>query len=354
MAVLLDNLHYDFREVDGYGKPFVFVMSPREPGKTVAMWFKKIYVPWKRDKKPWIVLTRTAVEISEAFLYSIQDSIINKFSDDNVKFKFTKGSFKEGIVDVFINGEVFFRVVSLSLPLRRIKLAVLHNAKGAFMDEYIIDPRSGEKYIQSEAFKIKEAFTTWRRECEGAFKMYFVGNPYSLFNPLFVSWNVKTEKLRKGEFYVGDIFVIHWATLNPLLREKLLKENPLYKFDEDYNEYALQGTPVNDSHIPTGRQPDNFPLRFVFRIDRKLIGIFRSTDILTIPQFYCAFVPETSVSKERDILCFDLAEIMSGTQLLTPSGRSRLARFKDAIARGEILYSEIPVYYMITEVYKYL
>lgn len=352
MAVELDNLHYDFREVDGYGKPWVFVMSPREPGKTVAMWFKKIYVQWKRDKKPWIILTRTAVEISEAFLYSIQDSIINKFSDDAVKFQFTKSTFKDGIVDVKISGEMFFRVVSLSLPLRRIKLAVLRNAKGAFMDEYIIDPKSGEKYIPHEAFKIKEAFTTWRRECEGTFRMYFVGNPYSLFNPLFVSWNVQTEKLRKGSFYVGDMFVIHWATLHPMLREKLLKENPLYQFDEDYNEYALQGTPVNDKHIPTGKHPDGFPLRFVFRVENKLIGIFRSTDIAQNPQFFCSFVSD--ISKERDIWCFDLQDIMEGTQLLSMLAKSKLARFKDAIARGEILYSEISVYYMIVGVFKFL
>lgn len=350
MAIQLDNLHYDFREVDGYNKPFVVVMSPREPGKTVAMWFKKIYLPWKKDKKPWIVLTRTAVEITEAFLYSIQDSIINKFSDDNVKFQFTKGSFKEGIVDVRIGKEVFFRVVSLSLPLRRIKLAVLHNVKGVFMDEYIIDPKSQEKYIPAEAFKIKEAYTTWRRECEGILHCYFCGNPYSLYNPLFVDWDVETGKLRKGGFYVGDMFVIHWATLNPLLREKLLEANPLYQFDEDYNEYALQGTPVNDANIPIGGHPDNFPLRFVFRIEKKLIGVFRSTDVHANPQFYCCYIDE--VGKERDVWCFDLGEIMSGTQLMTVSAKVKLARFKDAIARGEVLFSEIPVYYIITEVYK--
>lgn len=350
MAVLLDNLHYDFREVDGYGKPFVFVMSPREPGKTVAMWFKKIYSGWRKDKRPWIVLTRTAVEISEAFLYSIQDSIINKFSDDNVKFKFVKGTFKEGIVDVRIGNDIFFRVVSLSLPLRRIKLAVLRDVKGAFMDEYIIDPKSGEKYITGEAFKIKEAFTTWRRECSGPFKMYFTANPYSLFNPLFVSWNVPTEKLRKGQFFVGDMYVIHWATLNPLLREKLLAENPLYQFDEDYNEYALQGTPVNDSNIPVGKQPEGFPLKFVFRISRRLIGVFKSTDPTANPQFFCSFVKD--ISADRNVWCFDLQEIMSGTQLLTMDAKFKLSRFKSAIAAGEILYSEIPIYYMVTEVYK--
>ena len=27
----LDNLHYDYRPIDSYNKPFNFIMSPREP-----------------------------------------------------------------------------------------------------------------------------------------------------------------------------------------------------------------------------------------------------------------------------------------------------------------------------------
>ena len=51
------------------------------------------------------------------------------------------------------------------------------------MDEYIINPKSGERYGKDEAFKIKEAYTTWRRECDGVLKCYFLANPYSLYNP---------------------------------------------------------------------------------------------------------------------------------------------------------------------------
>lgn len=351
MAIKIDDLHYSWREIDGYNKPFNFVMSARELGKTSMLWVK-IYNGWKRDKKPWIVLTRTAVEITEAFIESIQDSIINKFFDDNVLFQYKKGSFKEGIVDVKINGEIFFRVVSLSLQLRRIKLAVLKNVKAAMMDEYIIDPRTGERYITEEAFKIQEAYTTWCRECDGIFKMYFLANPYSLYNPLFVGWGIDTGKLKKDSFMIGNMFVIHWAVLNTELRKKLLELNPLYQFDEDYTGYALEGLPINDRNIPIGKKPDGFYLRFVFTINGQKIGIYQNPEISNDPMFYCEYV--NNVSPSRLIWCFDMADIVKGTQLISMEARLKLARVKDAIAKGLILYSEIPIYYLITEIYKQL
>ena len=189
MAKEWDNLHYSFREIDGYNKAFNFVMSPREPGKTTAMWVQKIYKKWIKNKRPWYYLVRNAVEITDALIDTIAENNINVFTDDNVKLEYKSGDFKGGIVDIFINCEIFLRIVSLSCKLRKIKLAILPNAEACFMDEYIIDPSTGEKYLQGEAFKIKEAYTTWRRGYggNGIFKMYFCANPYSLFNPLFIS-----------------------------------------------------------------------------------------------------------------------------------------------------------------------
>ena len=100
--VELDNLHFDFRDADGYNKPFTIAISPREPGKTVALWFKKIYLNWRNDFRPWIILTRTAAEITDAALLTIQDANINKFlpDDNQIEFRYNRGDFKTGIVDV--------------------------------------------------------------------------------------------------------------------------------------------------------------------------------------------------------------------------------------------------------------
>ena len=43
-----DNLHYSFREIDGYNKDIEVVISSRELGKTTQAWLDKIYLPWKK------------------------------------------------------------------------------------------------------------------------------------------------------------------------------------------------------------------------------------------------------------------------------------------------------------------
>ena len=351
MAVEFDNIHYSYRAIDGYNKPFNFVLSPRELGKTATMWYEKIYLGWKKDKKPWIYLVRKAVEITDALINSIADTIINKFTDDNVTFSFKSGSFKDGIVDVKIGDELFFRVVSLNIDMRRIKLAVLKNIKGVFMDEYVINPEMGEKYLPKEAEKLKEAYTTWRRECDGLLRFYIVGNPYSLFNPLYVDWKVDTSRLHIGEFYVGDTFVIHYPALNEKLYNWILEHNPLFKLDKFYQQYALEGVAVNDSNIKLGKLPPHYSLRFVFHYQRKNIGIFQNNRYDGNDNKY--FIQEVSeVSASRVMYCFDFEDLVERAVVMSLDERFKLQRFKEAFRKREVVFGDINCYYFIKEIYK--
>ena len=349
-----DKIHWSWREIDGYNKPFNFGMSPREPGKTDSTWWEKIYTQWYENKRPWIYMVRQSVEITEAMIQDICDTL-NKWSIDTIEFKYNKGNFKDGIVDIKIGEELFFRIVSISIPLRRLKLAKVPNIGGVFFDEYIIDPRSGEKYIPNEAFKIKEAYTTWRRSYEGKgfLKVYIAANPYSLFNPLFVDWNVDINKLKKGEIYVGDMFVIKWGTLHPELKRQLLEKNPLYQFDEDYNAYAMEGTAINDANIRVGEMPPNYQLQFVLRWQKKNIGIFKNNYIEDLcDKYFCQFLDE--VSARRTIYAFDFQDMIDRTILLSLDEREKLQRFKTAMRKRSVVFKDINVYYFIEEIYKNL
>ena len=358
MAVKFDNIHYSYRAIDGYNKPFNFVLSPRELGKTTTMWYEKIYLGWKKDRKPWIYLVRQSVEINEALIDSIFDTIINKFTDDNARPVYKASSFKEGIVDVFLpvqEGEevqnlLFFRIVSLNIKMRRIKLAVLKNIKGVFMDEYVINPEMDEKYIPKEAEKIKEAYTTWRREADGMLKFYIVGNPYSLFNPLYVDWNVDTTKLEVGKFYVGDTFVIHYPALSPELYQWLLEHNPLFSADEFYRQYALEGKAVNDSHIRIGTLPDNYSMRFVFRYQRKFLGIFQNNAYDEETKYFVKEISEVSAS--RTIYCFDFADLIERGVIMSLDERMKIQRFKEAFRKRAVVFEDVNCYYFIEEIYK--
>ena len=351
-----DNLHYSFRQIDGYNKACNFVMSPREPGKTTAMWLEKIYFKWKKDRKPWYFWVRNVNEITEQLIDDIANTIINKFTDDNVVLEYKAGEFEKGIVDVCIKGIILFRIIALSCKMRKIKQSKLPDPAGIFMDEYIIDPQTGEKYLKGEAFKIKEIYTTFRREYKGkgVFKMYFCGNPYSLFNPLFLDWKVDINKLKRDSFYVGDFFVIHWAILNPLLRAKLLEENPFYKFDEDYNNYAQEGTAVQDSNIKIAPFPQGYRLQFIFRYDKINVGIYRDfTFSVSKDKFYAKqLTKQEGVTKE--IYCFDFAEMCEGSILLSRDERLKLKIFKDAVRTRSISFENINLFYIIKEIYTQL
>ena len=360
-----DNLHYSFRAIDGYNKAINIVISPREPGKTTQMWMDKIYLPWKKTHRPWIYLVRQAVEIDDALIESIFSTNMNKFTDDDLHPIYKTSSFSNGIVDIFIavtrkEGDeeitenlLFIRIVALSVKMYRIKKAILRNIAGVFMDEFIINPKFAERYLPKEFERLQEAYSTWRRECDGVLKMYFCGNPYSLFNPLFVGLKVNIAKLKRGEFYVGDSYVIHWATLSPELKAKILEENPFYKFDEEYADYAVEGQAVNDTNIKLGTLPRNFHLSFVIRMEGKFIGIFQNNYVEDLEdRFFCRFLDE--VSARRTVYCFDFSEMLERSVLVSIDERMRLRRFKESMAKRMVSFEDVNVYYYMEEVYKNL
>lgn len=350
-----DNLHYSFRPIDGYNKALNIVISPRELGKTTQMWLDKIYFPWKKNHKPWIYLVRQAVEIDEALIESIFSTNMNEYTDDNLKPIYKASKFSDGIVDIFLEvGEeklLFIRIVSLNIKMYRIKKAILRNVAGVFMDEFIINPKFGEKYLPKEYERLQEAYSTWRREADGVLKMYFVGNPYSLFNPLFVGLKVDITKLKRNSFYVGDMFVIHWAVLSDQLRQKILEVNPFYQFDEDYSNYAVDGQAVNDKNIKLGKLPINFYLAFVIKMSGKYIGIFQNNYMDNLEdRYFCKFLDE--VSARRTIYCFEFEEMLERSILVSLDERMKLQRFKEALRKRMVSFEDINVYYYIEEAYK--
>ena len=348
----LDNLHYDFREIDGYNKPFNGIISEREPGKTTMFWNQKVYRPWTKNHRPWLYLVRNANEITDSLISDIEDTI-NKFNDD-IKLIFSRGSLESGICDLFIELEgkkvLFVRILALSIKLRRIKLSKIPNIAGVGMDEYIIDPKSGEKYLPNEAMKIKEVYTTYRRESDGVLRMYFLGNPYSLYNPLFMWLGVDTKRLKPGAIVVGDQYVIQCYKMKPELREQILKNNPLYQFDEAYKMYAFDGLAVNDMNIRVGAFPPSYQLRFVIRINNTNIGIFKNDYFKDKEdKYYCKEV--MGISADRNIFTFNFTDVINKSVLVGLDERRKLENFRNAFRKRQVVFSNINVYYLVEEVY---
>ena len=379
-----DNIHMSWRPLDGYNKWLNFFFSPREPGKTDTTWWEKIYSNWNEDNKPWVYFVRQNVEISEAVISDIEKTI-NNWAIEPIEFQYTKGTFKDGICDIKIKGKLFFRIISLAISLRRLKLSKISDCAGIYMDEYIINPKLNEKYQPNEWFKIKEFYTTQKREYhgKGVLKIYVTANPYSLFNPIFVGLEIDIASLRKDEYiqdgdelieydfprddikfkdykyklvhhiYVGQEFAIEWGVLHPVLKRYLVEKNPLYRFDEEYNNYALEGCAVNDANIRLGKLPKNFYLQFVLRIQGKYVGIFRNNYIDNLKDdYFCKILDE--VSAKRVSYCFDFNDMIDRTILISMEERIMFQRFKEAFRKRTISFEDINCYYFIEEVYKNL
>ena len=213
-------------------------------------------------------------------------------------------------------------------------------------------------------------------------KMYFCGNPYSLFNPLFVGLKVDVAKLRKDVYiatneereynfpndnisftdkvyklkqniYLKDDSAIEWGVLHPVLKRYLLEKNPFYKFDEEYSEYALEGCAVNDRDIKLATLPRNFYLAFVVKMSGKYIGIFQNNYVDDLEdKYFCKFLDE--ISARRSIYCFEFEEMIDRSILMSLDERMKFKRFKEAVRKRDVSFEDINVYYYVEEVYKNL
>ena len=349
MIVKKDNMHISFREIDGYNLPLNFIICEREAGKSTEF-VSKMYKIYKEGGIS-LIFRRNVVDITDKYIDSLQE-IINKFYDEDFKLVYKSQSLKEGIVDLLDkDGKKVALIVALSIKVSRIKSLVLRNIRAMFFDEFICNPKFGEKYLPSEAEKWKEAYNTFYRETDTMLKCYFMGNPYSLHNPYFMTYNVDVMKLQKGKIYVHNNLAIWCYEITPELREYILSRNPLYEFDESYKKYAFFGQAVNDENIRLSSLPVNYALKYLFKIDGKFIGVYQNNYVDDhIDKYFCRF--EDEVSKNRNIYCYDFRELIERSAIISLDDKMKFYRFKGALQRNLVTFENINVYYLIIELYK--
>lgn len=348
-----DNIHYNSRKIDGYNLPYNFIISEREAGKSTFIWLNKVYKLFKEKGKSSIVIRRKIVHITNSYIEDIS-KIINKFTDDNIKFNYSKGSIKDGLVDIYIEDKLFIRIVGLSADITAVKSGVILNVGYIIFDEFICNPQFGEKYLKDESTKFFEVFNTYNRESKDGIKCYFLGNPYSLFNPYFLFFNVPTSKLKPGAIISDNTsYVVECYQICDELRKNILARNPLYKFDNSYTRYAFYGESVLDTNINTDKNiPNNFSLSIIVKISDKYIGIYKSNDY-SLPSFYfyACFIDSNILNKRRDIYAFDFRDMVNGTSLLTSYDKLKFSMFKSAFAKRQVVFKSIEVYYLLEEIY---
>lgn len=355
-----DNLHFSFREIDGYNKPYNIVFCEREAGKTTSLELDKMINPFFNKRLRFAYLVRRIVEITEDLIDSIQIRI-NRFRDENnqIEFLYHKKEFRDGVVSLYVNiggkKELIGKIIPLSMQLQRLKKIAIPDIQAMIFDEYVCNPRMNESYLKQEAFKVKELFTTLRRfeYKPGGLKVYLCGNPYSKFSPMIVDLNVDTNKMRSGARLVGGNYIVECYKIKQELKDKILKDNPLYKFDETYKKYAFDGEYINDNNIKIGTLPNNYYLRFVFNVENRYIGVYKNRQVaLDENKYFVRFIKFDEVRKTS--FCFDFADLVNGSVLMSNEESIIFSTFKVAMRERKVVFANVECYYLIEEIYKEL
>ena len=360
-----DELHFRWNKTLSYNKTWNFVIGERESGKSVDSWFL-LWNAFHYNNRPSIVLRRRMADITSVYINDVTE-VLNKFLDKKIQLLYMKGDIKQGIVDVKLgeadvnyswkqvqNLPTFFRVIALSTPMSRIKSLMMKNVKYFFIDEFICNLRGGEKYLAAdEYFLIKEIYTTYNREAESAIKILGAANPYSVYNPIFMGLGVDTSKLKPGAFVVGDDYIINCFQVPPELKEIILKNNPMYQFDESYKRYAFSGEAINDQNIRIQKyEPKNFKLKYVFKMGQDFISVHRGS--AEDYKYWCCKHKSdwlSKIGKKRKIITFDFGDMIEGSIKFNGDNIKDFLSIKGAMDRREITYNCIDAQYMMEDIY---
>lgn len=356
-----DKLHIDsdIGLLDGHNKTWNFIVTEREPGKTTLMW-KKIYNAFKREQRPSIVFRRYQTDITDTYIEDIEE-LIRHFTDSDVKLVYKRGDLKAGgMMNIYIKDidQVFCRIIALNTPLSRLKSMFLPKVKYFMFDEFICNIRLGERYLNDEPFRVKELYTTYNREVVKynltPIKIYLFGNPYSLFNPFFSDLNVETSKLYPGAMIIKDDYVIWCYTMKPELKAQILKNNPMYQFDDEYRKYAFDGRATQDAAIRIERQqPESFRLQYILKIHNKCLAVYRGFRLEPEKTFFwIEKIDASEVGKRRDIVCFDFGDMANRTVLLNNNGKNRYSLLKEAVAHRWVTFKSVEESWLLEEIYQ--
>lgn len=373
---MMDDLHFSWDKTLSHNKTWNITVCEREAGKSVNSWMK-IFNAYYYHNCPSIVLRRRTVDINSAYIDDIA-SVINKFlkPEHHIQLVYLKGDLSAGIADVHVGkaGEnyswqsmkslpVLFRIIALSVPMNRIKSMMLKNVKYFFYDECIANVRGGEKYLSGdEFFLIKEIYTTYNRESSKPIKILCAGNPYSVYAPLFTGLGVDSSKLKPGAFIVGPDYVVNCFQTPDELKQIILKNNPMYQFDESYKRYAFGGEAINDANIRLHKtEPAGFKMKYVFKLGKDYISIHVNKKKIKknnngFRYWVCKHNSEwlMKVSKRRKIMAFNYADLMDGVIKWTYTDRENFSGIKEAMAKREITYNCVDASYMLEDIEAYL
>ena len=347
--IIRDNLHISLKYSDGFNKLFNLIICAREAGKTSELEYYKVYKTIKKGFSV-LILVRYAKEVNKLNLFNLQQRI-NQYLDNDHKIiiNVEGGTSTSGIIQFSIShNRTKYKgrglILWIGLDDQILKNIYINNPKYIIFDEYIVNPQSGEKYIKNEFDKVLILYGTIKRykDEKTKIKIYFCGNPYCKLNPFIEYFNIDKRKLKEGQIITKDNYLIWCYKLKEELKNKLLKDDPNYKFDESYKAFALDGQYVYENKIINllNYVPKYFKLDYIISIldksfKTRFLGVYYNTNYKNSFLNYCI----KEIKKEnfkKPIYSFNFENMNNNTILINQENKDNISDLVDSLAEGVV------------------
>jgi hypothetical protein len=352
---LKDNLHWNCEKVDSYNKVWNFCISARGTAKSTKIAWK-VWKNWIHKHCRTLILRRRPVDITPGYINSIT-LMINKFLPvhKRIQLYFNKGDLSQGQADLFLDKKhtiLFARIQALSIPSERSKSNLIPDVSLIWFDEFI--PNKTNQYLPDEVTNFLDVYGTYSRESRLTTKCWFTGNPYTIYNPFLVYHNIDLAKVVAGAFLIGKDYVLDFPIISEELKELILKQNPTYKEDDEYTQYALHGIAMHDTKYKIGKKPFNYKLVYVFRCGGNYLSCWKTQDYNVMKEKWFIEDSKKKPNTSKMIYAIDFDNLVQHTNLLTREIRQVMFMLKEAIARRQVSYSSVTSAVLIENLYKVL
>ncbi len=342
-------------KVDSYNKVWNYCISARGTAKSTKIAWK-VYKNYVHHHNHTLILRRRPVDITPGYINSIS-LMINKFlpCHKRIQLYYNKGDLQQGQADLYLDKKhtiLFARIQALSIPSERSKSNLIPDVNLIWFDEFI--PNKTNQYLPDEVSNFLDVYGTYSRESRTVTKCWFTGNPYTIYNPFLVYHNIDLSKVRAGAFLVGKDYVLDFPIISQELKELILKQNPTYKEDDEYTQYALEGIAMHDTKYKLGKKPFNYKLIYVFRVGGNYLSCWKTQEYSVYKDKWFIEDSKKKPNTSKTIYAIDFDNLVQHTNLITREVRQVMFMLKEAIARRQVMYSSVTSAVLIENLYKSL
>lgn len=266
--------YFDIGKVVSYNRNFNFINGLRSIGKTYTT-LKYIIRKCVEKQVEFVYIVRTKNEKKNNALEEGLEKVLVR--------EFPEFDFEITAEEITLDGVSIGRCIALT-EAYEIKKHSFPNVKYMVMDEYILENKTGGRYVNgwNEPDLLLSIYHTIDRE-EDRVVCFFLGNNISFYNPYHMHPAFNIPHIEPGNIWCNENVLFYWAVPS----EELQEEKSHSKFlnmiqNTKYGTYAAKGEYVEDSIVFIEKMPAACRPLFTILCDEHKFTIWNDHDILYI------------------------------------------------------------------------